>query len=239
MAIAREVKPKLPKPPNLNPSFIKSRIINIKYPTGWVTADELVKLANVAERYGFGYVLLFNNQNAYIPVHEEVKEIKGLGNYEVRDPGPIYPEGPITVACIGSELCPPGLIDTTSLGRKIHVHLNELKEPIRIGISGCTHDCGMSWVSDIGLEPFGFKTRILVTIGGEPGQLGFIVGTVDPNDAELTVKAILGMYSKSGIHGIREFAVKIGIDAIRGELKKQVPSFQPPDNSVINIFGPE
>ncbi len=239
MAIAREVKPKLPKPPNLSPNFIKSRIINIKYPTGWVTADELVKLADAAEKYGFGYVLLFNNQSVYIPVHEDVSKINDLSNYEIRDPGPIYPEGPITVACVGNELCPPGLIDTTSLGRRIHVHLSGLKEPIRVGISGCTHDCGMSWVSDIGLEPFGFKTRILVTIGGGPRQLGLVVGTVDPNDAELTVKVILDMYGKSGIRGIREFAVKIGIDAIRDELKRQVPSFQPPDNSITNVFGPE
>lgn len=93
MAIAREVKPKLPKPPDLTPRFIKSRIVKVPYPTGWVTADELIKLADVAERYGFGYVLLFNNQSVYIPIREGgVNKIEELNNYEIRDPGPIYPE---------------------------------------------------------------------------------------------------------------------------------------------------
>ncbi len=54
----------------MTPRFIKSRIVKVPYPTGWVTADELIKLADVAERYGFGYVLLFNNQSVYIPIRE-------------------------------------------------------------------------------------------------------------------------------------------------------------------------
>ncbi|ADN50822.1 nitrite and sulphite reductase 4Fe-4S region [Vulcanisaeta distributa DSM 14429] len=239
MAIAREIKPKLPKPPDLTPRFIKSRIVKVPYPTGWVTADELIKLADVAERYGFGYVLLFNNQSVYIPIREGVNKIEELNNYEIRDPGPIYPEGPITVACLGNELCPPGLIDTTGLGRKIHVHLSRLNEPIRVGISGCTHDCGMSWVSDIGFEPFGSKTRILITMGGSPTALGFVIGTVDPGDAELAAQVLLEMYRESGVRGVRDFVTKVGVDTIRSELVKRAPSFKPPDKDISIVFGPD
>lgn len=239
VAIAREVKPRLPKPPDLSPKIIKSRIVKVPYPTGWVTAGELIKLANAADEYGFGYVLLFNNQNVYIPVREDISKIEGFSNYEIKNPGPTYPEGPMTVACLGSELCPPGLIDTTSLGRKIHVHLSRFNEPIRVGISGCTHDCGMSWIADIGLEPFGYRTRILLTIGGTSTALGFIIGTIDPGDAELAVKVLLNMYERSGVHGVRDFVAKVGIDAIRGELGKNVPSLKPPDKDMVIIFGPD
>ena len=239
MAIAREVKPKLPKPPDLSPKLIKSRIAVIKYPTGWVSADELVQLADVADKYGFGYVLLFNNQSVYIPIRENVDRIAELGNYEIRDPGPIYPEGPITVACLGNELCPPGLIDTTGLGRKIHVHLSKLNEPIRVSVSGCTHNCAMTWVSDIGLEPFGSKTRILITVGGSPTALGLVIGTVDPGDAELAVQVLLDMYRKSGIHGVRDFVTKVGVDTVRNELAKYVLSFKPPDKDISIVFGPD
>ncbi|WP_420805659.1 nitrite/sulfite reductase [Caldivirga maquilingensis] len=238
LAVAREVKSKLPKPPDVKPTFINTRVIKMHYPTGWVTASELDELAHAADEYGLGYVVLFNNQSIYIPIRDNVKEIRGI-NGEIKEPGPYYPEGPITVACVGSELCPPGLIDTTSLGRKIHVHISGLKEHIRVGISGCTHDCGMSWVSDIGFEPFGFKTRILVTIGGASRQLGFILGTIDPSEAELTAKVILSMYVKSKAPNIREFAVRTGIDAIRDELRRQVPSFQPPNDSITALFGPD
>ncbi|WP_460173453.1 nitrite/sulfite reductase [Vulcanisaeta sp. JCM 14467] len=239
MAIAREVKPKLPKPPDLSPKLIKSRIAVIKYPTGWVSADELVQLADVAEKYGFGYVLLFNNQSVYIPIRENVDRIAELGNYEIRDPGPIYPEGPITVACLGNELCPPGLIDTTGLGRKIHVHLSKLNEPIIVSVSGCTHNCAITWVSDIGLEPFGSRTRILITVGGSSTALGLVIGTVDPGDAELAVQVLLDMYRKSGIHGVRDFVTRVGLDAVRNELAKYVPSFKPPDKDISIVFGPD
>lgn len=239
LAIAREVKPKLPKPPDPTPRFIKSRIVKIPYPTGWVAADELIRLANVADRYGFGYVLLFNNQSIYIPIREEVDRIEELSNYEVRDPGPMYPDGPTTVACLGNELCPPGLIDTTGLGRKIHIHLSKLNEPIRVGISGCTHDCGMSWIADIGLEPFGSKTRILITMGGSLTTLGFVIGTVDPGDAELAVQVLLDMYRRSGVRGVRNFVIKVGVDAIRSELTRLVSSFRSPDKDINIVFGPD
>jgi len=45
---------------------------------------------------------------------------------------------------IGSELCSPGFIDAINLGSRIHIHLKGTNRPIRIGISECTHDCGMS-----------------------------------------------------------------------------------------------
>ncbi|WP_252901349.1 hypothetical protein [Vulcanisaeta sp. JCM 14467] len=134
---------------------------------------------------------------------------------------------------------PTRLIDTTGLGRKIHVHLSKLNEPIIVSVSGCTHNCAITWVSDIGLEPFGSRTRILITVGGSSTALGLVIGTVDPGDAELAVQVLLDMYRKSGIHGVRDFVTRVGLDAVRNELAKYVPSFKPPDKDISIVFGPD
>jgi ferredoxin-nitrite reductase len=233
--VAGKVKQTLPAPPDLSPRFINTRLIKLHYPTGWVESSELERIADIADKHGLGYVILFNNQTIYVPVRVMSGELKDI---EVKDPGPFSTEGPTTVACIGSELCPPGLIDTTSLGSRIHIHLKGTNRPIRIGISGCTHDCGMSWVSDIGLEPYGFKTRILITLGGGPTELGYVVGTIDPMDAEQAVDLILNMYVESNSQSITEFISRVGVDKVREVLAMRIPSFKAPDKSISSVFGP-
>jgi Sulfite reductase, beta subunit (hemoprotein) len=235
MEFANGIKSTLPKPPDLSPKFVDAKIIRLHFPTGWVGGEDLERVINLAYGYGFGYVIIFNNQTIYIPIREVSKELEG---YEIKEPGPFHPEGPTTVACLGNELCPPGLIDTSGIGTKIHVHLRREYEPIRVGISGCTHDCGMSWVSDIGFEPFGSKTRVLITVGGGPTRLGQVVGTIDPGDMEAATEAILELYAKSGVKNMAEFVTKYGVDGIREELARRVPSFMKPDQNIKIVFGP-
>jgi ferredoxin-nitrite reductase len=235
MEFANGIKSTLPKPSDLSPKFVDAKIIRLHFPTGWVGGEDLERVINLADGYGFGYVIIFNNQTIYIPIREVGKELE---SYEIREPGPFNPEGPTTVACLGNELCPPGLIDTSGIGTKIHVHLRREYGPIRVGISGCTHDCGMSWVSDIGFEPFGSKTRVLITVGGGPTRLGQVVGTIDPGDMEAATEAILELYAKSGVKNMAEFVTKYGVDGIREELARRVPSFMKPDQNIKIVFGP-
>lgn len=47
------------------------------------------------------------------------------------------------------------------------------------------------------------------------------------------------MYRSSGIHGVRNFVTKVGVDTIRSELARRVPSFKPPDKDINVVFGPD
>lgn len=51
-------------------------------------------------------------------------------------------------------------------------------------------------------------------MGGSPTALGFAIGTVDPGNAELAAQVLLDMYRSSGIHGVRNFVTKVGVDAL-------------------------
>jgi ferredoxin-nitrite reductase len=96
----------------------------------------------------------------------------------------------------------------------------------------------MSWVSDIGLEPYGFKTRIPITLGGGPTELGYVVGTIDPMDAEQAVDLILNMYVESNSQSITEFISRVGVDKVREVLAMRIHSFKAPDKSISSVFGP-
>ena len=97
----------------------------------------------------------------------------------------------------------------------------------------------MSWVSDIGFEPFGSKTRVFITVGGGLTRLGQIVGTIDPGDMEAATEAILELYAKSGVKNMAEFVTKYGVDGIREELARRVPSFMKPGQNIKIVFGPD
>ncbi|WP_264890716.1 hypothetical protein [Vulcanisaeta souniana] len=69
--------------------------------------------------------------------------------------------------------------------------------------------------------------------------MGFVIGTVDPGDAELAAQVLLEMYRESGIHGVRDLMTKVGVNTIRSKLTKSVPSFKPPDKDIGIVFGPD
>ncbi|WP_243676314.1 hypothetical protein [Vulcanisaeta distributa] len=39
--------------------------------------------------------------------------------------------------------------------------------------------------------------------------------------------------------GVRNFVTKVGVDTIRSELARRVPSFKPPDKDINVVFGPD
>ncbi|WP_188595860.1 nitrite/sulfite reductase [Thermocladium modestius] len=228
---AEEVKRQgVPSPPPSGPVFLGNLMVRLHYPAGWVSSSELESVARLAEERGVGYVVLFNDQTIYVPLAGSTMEMKG------ERLGPYRGGKAATVACLGKELCPPGLIDTTSLGRRIHVHL---RRPVKVGVSGCTHDCAMSRTSDIGLEPFGFNARIIVTIGGGARRVGEAVGVVELSDAEAVVDALLDMMDEADADDAGELMERVGVESIKARLSARIKSFKPWDNGLQSTLGPD
>lgn len=219
----------VPSPPlDVRPVFLGNLMARLHYPTGWVSSSELENIAKLAEERGMGYVVLFNDQTIYVPLAGNAAGGERLGPYRGGQAA--------TVACLGKDLCPPGLIDTTSLGRKIHVHL---RKPVKVGVSGCTHDCAMSRTSDIGLEPFGFNAKIIVTVGGGARRTGEAVGVVDLEDAEAAVDALLDMMDEADVDEAGELLERVGAESIKTRLSTSIKSFKPWSNELRTTFGPD
>jgi len=88
------------------------------------------------------------------------------------------------------------------------------------------------------MQPFGSKTRVLITVGGRPTKLEHVIGAIDPKDAEIAAEIMLGLYAKSSARSMAEFVDKYGIDGVREELARRVPSFMKPDQNIKIVFGP-
>lgn len=123
---------------------------------GSLTAENLVKIAEVAEKYGKGYVHLTSRQGVEIPFIsfddiEEVKEELAKGGCK---PGVCGPRVRTVTACQGSEVCPSGNIDTFKIATALDKRYfgRELPHKFKFGVTGCQNNCLKAEENDVGVK---------------------------------------------------------------------------------------
>lgn len=128
--------------------------LRLKIIAGRVTANQLPKLAEIAEKYGKGYVHLTTRQGVEIPfiqlkdidtVKQELAEV-GL------HPGVCGPRVRTIIACQGNILCPYGLVDVEEIGRKAdeRYYGRELPHKFKFAFTGCINSCAKPQENDFG-----------------------------------------------------------------------------------------
>lgn len=130
--------------------------MRLKVVGGQVTAGQLAAVAEIAEKYGHGYVHLTSRQGIEIPFIQlddidAVKAELAKGNVES---GTCGPRVRTVTACQGSAICPSGCIDTTALAEKISDHYfgRELPHKFKFGVTGCQNNCLKAEENDIGIK---------------------------------------------------------------------------------------
>ena len=123
---------------------------------GHVTVKQLAKIAEVAEKYGEGYVHLTSRQGVEIPFIkleniDQVKEELALGDVT---PGVCGPRVRTVTACQGEEICPSGCIDTYGLAKELDARYfgRELPHKFKFGITGCQNNCLKAEENDLGVK---------------------------------------------------------------------------------------
>ncbi len=127
-------------------------ILRIRATCGEVTSTQLRKIADIAERYGKGFVHLVVRGSPEIPcidksqlenIRQELQEVgmqvldKGIDNIQ---------------ACFGN-YCTESNVDPQSLLRRIEGKIEELdlnNPNIRISAAGCPNSCGIAQLNDVG-----------------------------------------------------------------------------------------
>lgn len=129
-------------------------IMRLRTLGGNMTGEQLRKVAELADKYGRGYVHFTTRQGAEIPwVHvskfdEMRQEIKAAGLIT----GTCGPRIRTVVACPGNEICQFGLMNA----RQMAGHLDEnffgrdVPMKTKIGITGCPNSCAKPQENDIG-----------------------------------------------------------------------------------------
>lgn len=134
----------------------------IRVPGGYLNAEVLGMVQEIAQEYGNGYVHLTTRQGFEIEgirledmdeINEKLQPIiEKLGiNQEI--PGTGYPaSGTRNIsACIGNNVCPFANFNTAELAKKIEdaVFPNDLH--FKIALTGCSNDCGKARMHDFGI----------------------------------------------------------------------------------------
>lgn len=123
---------------------------------GNVTAVQLAKIAEVAEKYGDGHVHLTSRQSVEIPFIklEQIEEVKAALAEGGVEPGVCGPRVRTITACQGEAICPSGCIDTYSLAKELddRYFARELPHKFKFGITGCQNNCLKAEENDLGIK---------------------------------------------------------------------------------------
>lgn len=123
---------------------------------GNLTAAQLAKIAEVAEKFGDGHVHLTSRQSVEIPFIklQQVEEVKAALAEGGVEPGVCGPRVRTVTACQGEAICPSGCIDTYALAKELddRYFARELPHKFKFGITGCQNNCLKAEENDLGIK---------------------------------------------------------------------------------------
>lgn len=130
--------------------------LRLRIAGGQIQADQLQKVTEIAEKYGHGYIHMTSRQGIEIPFIKptDAEIVKKELNKVGLQPGASGPRVRTITACQGGNICPSGLIDTTSLAKELddRYFAKELPHKFKIGVTGCKNNCLKAEENDLGIK---------------------------------------------------------------------------------------
>lgn len=134
----------------------------VRVPGGLVRAEDMVRIAQIAEDFGNGELFLTNRQGVEIPgikledmpkVQERLKPIIEHAhiNQEDTDHGYMASGTRNIVACPGKRLCPFGCYDTTAFAQRMDQAIFPNNRHVKVAFTGCSNDCAHVALNDFGI----------------------------------------------------------------------------------------
>ncbi|MBC2850394.1 sulfite reductase subunit C [Cetobacterium sp. 8H] len=141
----------------------KKTALRVRIPGGEISAELLVKVSEIATKFGNGKVHITTRQGFEIKgiditkINEVNKAIQPLiDGFEINQPNGInngYPAAGTRniTACIGNQVCPKAQYNTTILAKKIEKEVFPSDFHFKIAITGCPNDCIKARMHDFGI----------------------------------------------------------------------------------------
>jgi sulfite reductase (ferredoxin) len=206
---------------------------------GRLSGDKLIKLADLADKYGDGHLRATIGQNILI-VNVPDRETAGLV-IELNTLGLNVDVSPFwrgAVACTGTEFCKLAISETKGFNSWLVSELEErlpgFDQQIRLHVTGCTNSCGQHWIADIGLEGKKIKKdgemvdAFFFCVGGSVGKyarparpLGYRAAAVDVPAA---IERLLNGYIEARTPGedLRHYFDRTDDATLRAQLAGEV-----------------
>ncbi|MHC4201388.1 MAG: 4Fe-4S binding protein [Planctomycetota bacterium] len=136
--------------------------VRLRVVGGFVNAEQLEKLAEVARKYGHGHVHLTTRQGVEVP-YVAFRDMEGIRS-DLKQTGLEFgacgPRVRTITACQGGS-CSHGLIDSQALAARIDERVfgrSGLPHKFKIGITGCPNACIKPQENDLGIMGIVLKT---------------------------------------------------------------------------------
>jgi precorrin-3B synthase len=202
---------------------------------GRLSGDQLVALADLADKYGNGQLRPTIMQNILIPNvpnHETAALIIELNTLGLLvDVSPFWRGA---IACTGTEFCKLAIAETKAFNKWLVTEMEErlptFDQQIKLHVTGCTNSCGQHWIADIGLEGKKIKKNgalvdaFYFCVGGAVGKyaragrtLGYRAAADEVPDA---ITRLLNAYLAARTPGedLRAYFSRTDDDTLRAQL---------------------
>lgn len=134
----------------------------IRVPGGYLNAEVLGMVQEIAQTYGNGFVHLTTRQGFEIEgirledmdeINKKLQPIIETVGINQDEPNKGYPASGTRniTACIGNNVCPFANYNTAELAREIEKAVFPHDLHFKIGLTGCSNDCGKARMHDFGI----------------------------------------------------------------------------------------
>jgi sulfite reductase (ferredoxin) len=124
---------------------------------GRLSGDQLIALADLADKYGNGQLRPTIMQNILLP--NIPNHVTAALIIELNTLGLLVDVSPFwrgAIACTGTEFCKLAIAETKAFNKWLVTEMEErlptFDQQIKLHVTGCTNSCGQHWIADIGLE---------------------------------------------------------------------------------------
>lgn len=190
------------------------QMVRIKIPFGGITANQLRRVAELADRYGTGVGHVTTRQD--IQLHfVELKDVptvmRGLAEVGLTTREACANTVRNVTACHLAGVCQGEVFDVTPYAKTVAYHLlrnplnQSLPRKFKIAFSGCRHDCALTPIHDIGLlalkasdGTIGFRMVVGGGLGSAPRIAQVLRDFTPMEDLIPSIEAVIKVFDTLG-----------------------------------------
>lgn len=190
---------------------------------GVTSADELRRIANVADKYNIPMVKVTGSQRIDLLGVKKADLPRVWADLGMPS-GQAYTKGVRMVkTCVGTEFCRFGVQDSTRAGIELEQRLENLFTPhkVKMGAVGCPRNCAEATVKDIGM--IGQDGSWQIVVGGAAGKSvrkADLLITVETTEMALEACELFFQHYRENANYLErtyDFVERLGIEKIRKE----------------------
>ncbi|MBL4932833.1 NAD(P)/FAD-dependent oxidoreductase [Clostridium paridis] len=196
-------------------------------PGGFITPDNLIKIAEVAKKYNA--VLKITSGQRILITNLKEEDLENIWNELGMEPAVKNIYSVKNVEICPAAFCKRSKANTMTIGMRLSKKFHGASMPNRakIGVAGCRNACGGVYSKDVGV--IADKTGFRVTAGGSSGYNPRIADIIAIDVTEETayelVEKTFAFYQKNASFGekVSDFIERIGLNDFKKGVNSQDP----------------